>query len=214
MEEKNKPGKKKNQKQYYERDSLEFVRVTSLSDAVFAIAMTILVLTIDIPDVPAHRLAMALAEQISQFIALILSFTLVGIIWVQHHKFMAMLSKLDPLLIGLNLGLLGIVILVPYPTNLVGNDPYARTAVIFFISMFMILSLLYMLMLIRARAVDALKVPISKYNFIWQLAGWVSGIVILVVALTISFWYPLAGLIILAVSMILGPLATRLTYMD
>ncbi len=41
------------QSKVYDRDSLEFHRVINLSDAVFAIAMTLLVLTIDIPDVPS-----------------------------------------------------------------------------------------------------------------------------------------------------------------
>lgn len=198
----------------YKQDSPEFNRVINLSDAVFAIAMTLLVLTLDIPDVPASGLASALAGQLSQFVAFLLSFTLVAIIWTQHHKFMEMLNRMEPLLIGLNLALLGIVVLVPYPTNLIGNNPGARIAVIFFITVFILLSILYMLMLIRARAVSALKKPMTLENFIWHLASWGAGIVVMLVSLIIAFWFPLTGLIILAVTMILGPLASKLTYME
>ena len=198
----------------YKQGSPEFNRVINLSDAVFAIAMTLLVLTLDIPDVPASGLASALAGQLSQFVAFLLSFTLVAIIWTQHHKFMEMLNRMEPLLIGLNLALLGIVVLVPYPTNLIGNNPGARIAVIFFITVFILLSILYMLMLIKARAVSALKEPMTLENFIWHLASWGSGIVVMLVSLIIAFWFPLTGLIILSVTMILGPLASKLTYME
>ena len=43
---------------------------------------------------------------------------------------MALLIKMDPLLIALNMIFLGVVILVPCPTNLIGNDPQARAALI------------------------------------------------------------------------------------
>lgn len=198
----------------YEKDTPEFNRVINLSDAVFAIAMTLLVLTVDIPDVPASRLAGALTNQLSQFIALILSFTLVAIIWVQHHRFMKLLSRLEPLLIGLNLALLGVVVLVPFPTNLIGNNPGSRVAVMFFITMFLILSTLYLLMLIRARIVNALSEPMSFENLIWHLASWGAGIIVMLISLIIAYWFPLTGLIILAVTMIIGPLASRLTYIE
>jgi len=198
----------------YDKGTAEFNRVTSLSDAVFAIAMTLLVLTLDIPDVTGAGLARALADQLTQFIAFLLSFILVAIIWVQHHSFMAKLGRLEPVLIGLNLALLGVVVAVPYPTNLIGNDPESRVAVIIFISVFIILSLLYLLMSVRAQVVKAWIEPISVPHFFWILASWGSGIMVLVAALVLSFWYPLTGLIILAVSMVFGPLASRLTYME
>ena len=198
----------------YYKDSAEFNRVINLSDAVFAIAMTLLILTLDIPDVTRAGLARALVDQMSQFIAFILSFILVAIIWAQHHSFMARLGRLEPVLIGLNLALLGVVVSVPYPTNLIGNDLGSRIAVIIFISVFMILSLLYLLMSIRAQAIKAWIKPISVYHFYWLLAGWGAGIMVLLTALVLSFWFPLTGLIILAVSMVFGPLASRLTYME
>ncbi len=151
------PGSKKVRppgllKTSYDKDTAEFNRVVNLSDAVFAIAMTLLILTLDIPDVTEAKLERALADQLSQFIAFILSFTLVAIIWVQHHSLVAKLGRLEPVLIGLNLAQLGAVVSVPYPTNLIGNDRGSRVAVIIFISVFIVLSLLYLLMSVRAQA--------------------------------------------------------------
>ena len=118
------------------------------------------------------------------------------------------------ILIGLNLALLGVVVSVPYPTNLIGNDPGSRVAVIIFISVFIVLSLLYLLMSVRAQAIKAWIKPVSVNHFYWMLASWGAGILVLLAALVLSFWYPLTGLIILAVSMFFGPLASRLTYME
>lgn len=171
-------------------ESLEFQRAVNLSDAVFAIAMTLLVLSTDIPDVPSYMLGEALAAQAAQFAALLLSFSLVAMIWWQHHSHMAMLKKIDPFMIGFNMAFLGVVILVPYPTNLIGNDPRASIAVLFFISTFILLNLTFMMIIIRAYQIEAFMKPINKQGFIWELSGWILGIFILTTAMVISIWYP------------------------
>jgi len=103
---------------------------------------------------------------------------------------------------------------VPYPTNLIGNDPGSRVAVIIFISVFIALSLLYLLMSVRAQTINAWIEPVSVLHCYWLLAIWGAGFMVMLAALVLSFWYPLTGLIILAVSMVFGPLASRLTYME
>jgi uncharacterized membrane protein len=206
-----KQTKNHRQQKVYQRDSLEFHRVINLSDAVFAIAMTLLVLTIDIPDVPSEQLGKALISQASQFAALILSFSLVAMIWWQHHSHMALLKKMDPLLIALNMIFLGVVILVPYPTNLIGNDPQARAALIFFILTFILLNLVFMLLMIRANSIGAFTEPMTGETFTGELAGWFAGIFVLIIALIVGLWYPLVSLIILAVTLIIGPILSYLS---
>ena len=80
----------------YGRDTPEFARVANLSDAVFAIAMTLLVLALDAPDVPADRLAAALAAEVPRYVAFVLSFVLVANVWWAHHKFFALVAWIDP----------------------------------------------------------------------------------------------------------------------
>ena len=62
----------------YDRHSPEFTRVANLSDAVFAIAMTLLVLTLDVPDVPAGRYGEVLSQQAPQLVVFVLAFGLVA----------------------------------------------------------------------------------------------------------------------------------------
>ena len=201
----------KQQKLIYVKNSLEFNRVVNLSDAVFAIAMTLLVLTLDIPDVPAEQLGKALLAQASQFVALVLSFSLVAMIWWQHHRHMALLTKMDPPLIALNMAFLGVVILVPYPTNLIGNDPQSSVAIIFFIITFILLNLTFIFILIRANRIGAFIEPMTGNNFSGELIGWFVGIFVLVIALIVGIWYPMVSLIILAVTLVISPVLNRPT---
>lgn len=140
--------------------------------------MTLLVLTLDIPDVSAEFLGRALLAQAPQFAALILSFALVATIWWQHHRHMALLLKMDSFLIILNMVFLGVVILVPYPTNLIGNYPYSTAALTFFIITFIMLNLTFIFIIGWAHHIGAFTEPMTGRNFFWELTGWFVGIIV------------------------------------
>ena len=104
-------------------------RLEAFSDGVFAIAITLLVLDIGVPEPGASGLAHALAEQWPVYAAYAVSFLTIGIIWINHHAVMAHLVRADRPLLLLNLLLLGWVSLIPWPTGLTatymqvgGND--------------------------------------------------------------------------------------------
>jgi uncharacterized membrane protein len=101
----------------------ELERIIFFSDAVFAIAITLLVLELAVPEVPADRLGAALAEQLPHFFAYVLSFLVIGQYWMTHHRLFRHIRRYDIVLIWLNLlYLLGIAFL-PYPTALLGAYP-------------------------------------------------------------------------------------------
>ena len=85
--------------QRYRRRSeeLEFDRVAFFSDAVFAIAMTLLVVGIGIPHVAATaKLARrAAASKDTEIISFFLSFVVIGFYWLAHHRFFARLAAVD-----------------------------------------------------------------------------------------------------------------------
>lgn len=196
----------------YKRDTLAFSRILNLSDAVFAIAMTLLVLNIDRPDVAGYMLAGALLNQMPQFIAFILSFALVANLWWQHHKLVEIFGLFEPVMIAINLAILGAVVIVPFPTSLIGSQPRSHTAVIFFIAIFIVISLLYMLLLVRAQVTRAWRHYVSKKLFYWMLLNWGSGIAVMIIAIVLAIWIPVGGLVIMAVSIILGPFASLRHY--
>ena len=191
----------------YDRHTPEFSRVANLSDAVFAIAMTLLVLTLDTPDASTGELAAALVDQLPQLVTFVLAFALVANLWWQHHKLVALFQVVEPGMVGIILALLGAVALVPFPTSLVGNAPTDRAAVLAFIAIFVVLSLLFLLLVWRARSASAFREAVSDRRFFLMLGQWVSGIVVLLIAALVTVWLPLVGLSILALSIALGPIA-------
>lgn len=194
----------------FRHDAPEFARVANLSDAVFAIAMTLLVFTLDlgqIQDEPARFVR----EQTPNILVFALAFALVANVWWQHHKLFAMLGSIETGMIVINLALLGAVALVPYPTNLVGSFPTSAAAVITFIALFVILNLLYMLFVIRAQQVSAWEPPLPTRFYYWLVFQPITGVAILVIAALLTLWRPIVGIGLLAVSIVFGPFAARLS---
>jgi len=93
-------------------------RAAAFSDAVFAIAMTLLALEIRVPDVPADRLAPALLGQWIDVAAYALSFFVVGAYWLGHHRLFNLLGRYTSGLLRLNLVVLMLVGLTGYATAL------------------------------------------------------------------------------------------------
>ena len=92
-------------------------RLEAFSDAVFAIAVTLLVIELAVPDVhEGESLANALADEWPHYAAYAVSFAIVGIIWVNHHHVMDEVARVTRGLTYLNLGLLSTVAFLPHPT--------------------------------------------------------------------------------------------------
>ena len=99
---------------------LEFDRVAFFSDAVFAIAMTLLVVGVGIPHVADSGLSKALSSKRPEITAFFISFVVIGNYWLSHHRFVAHLSAASPRLMLWNLVYLAVIAFTPYPTALTG----------------------------------------------------------------------------------------------
>jgi uncharacterized membrane protein len=95
-------------------------RIEAFSDGVFAIAITLLVLTIPPPDDYRH-LGDALWNQWPAYAAYVVSFAVIGIMWLNHHTVFDHFERVDRNLVYLNLALLATVVLIPYPTQVFGE---------------------------------------------------------------------------------------------
>jgi len=96
-------------------------RIEAFSDGVFAIAITLLVLEIHVPEDPENGLGAALLDQWPAYASYVVSFFVIGIIWVNHHAVFDYLKVADRPLLFLNLLLLMFVGLLPWPTNLMAT---------------------------------------------------------------------------------------------
>ncbi|GII54972.1 hypothetical protein Pth03_33610 [Planotetraspora thailandica] len=108
-------------------------RVSMFSDAVFAIAMTLLVIELPrpengaVPDDP-DRLAMArelwhfLAQNNGTFLAFIIAFLMLWATWRQHHRLFDQITRMTSPMVSIHIPLLVLVVLLPYPTALIGES--------------------------------------------------------------------------------------------
>jgi|tagenome__1003787_1003787.scaffolds.fasta_scaffold20624896_2 uncharacterized membrane protein len=96
-------------------------RLEAFSDGVFAIAITLLVLEIHVPEHPEEGLARALVDQWPAYASYVVSFFVIGIIWINHHAVFDHLVRVDRALLFLNLLLLFGVALLPWPTNVLAT---------------------------------------------------------------------------------------------
>jgi len=110
-------------------------RVEAFSDGVFAIAITLLVLTIAQPD-NYKDLSHQLAARWPSLAAYVVSFAVIGIMWLNHHSLFGSFERIDRGLFYLNLLLLLTITFLPYPTGVLGKSlalgEGTRTAAVFY----------------------------------------------------------------------------------
>lgn len=94
----------------------ETSRIEAFSDGVFAIAATLLILDVKIPQSNQANLAAQLGQQWPSYFAFLLSFLFIGIMWINHHRLFTHIKRTDNGLLILNLLLLLSVCAVPFPT--------------------------------------------------------------------------------------------------
>jgi uncharacterized membrane protein len=94
-------------------------RLEAFSDGVFAIAITLLVLELNVPE--GDHLWHQLKEEWPSFAAFFVSFWVIGIIWVNHHGVLDHLARADRGVLYLNLLLLFTVVFIPFPTALLAE---------------------------------------------------------------------------------------------
>ncbi|WP_369392906.1 TMEM175 family protein [Streptomyces sp. CG1] len=97
-------------------------RVEAVSDGVFAIAITLLILDIKVPRTGDHGgLWQAIGAQWPSYAAYVVSFLVIGIMWVNHHQVFSYVARADRPLMFLNLVLLMVVAAVPWPTAMLAE---------------------------------------------------------------------------------------------
>ncbi len=97
-------------------------RVELFSDAVIAVAITLLVLDLRVPEPGgAETLGHLLAEQWPSYVAYVISFLAIGIIWINHHAMLRRVVGVDHSLLVLNLLLLLCIVVLPFSTSLLAT---------------------------------------------------------------------------------------------
>ena len=92
-------------------------RLEAFSDGVMAVAITLLVLDLHASPEAGSSLAHQLVSEWPSFAAYVVSFSIIGVIWVNHHALMALVARVDRVLLFVNLALLLFVTTIPFTTS-------------------------------------------------------------------------------------------------
>jgi len=122
-------------------------RIEALTDGIFAFAMTLLVLTLTLPDATQTRLDLSqlLIAQWPKFFNYALSFLLLAVFWVVDHRQFHYIRRTDNRHLWINIGILMFVALIPFTTDVVGDYNNQTLAEILFSGNLLILGLLFLL---------------------------------------------------------------------
>lgn len=124
-------------------------RLKAFSDAVFAIAITLLVIEVHVPRLDtlddAAYLA-ALAHLVPSFMGFALSFLTIGALWVAHHRLFGVLEGYEPTLMWPNMLLLMVIAFMPFATALMSSNPLARVPEVFYSATLLSAGLLQLLL--------------------------------------------------------------------
>jgi len=104
---------------------VETNRVEAFSDGVFAIAITLLILTVGIDGAPHGDLGSYLTGLWPAYLAYAASFLAIGIMWINHHLIFRQFARVDGPMLILNVLLLMLIAFVPFPTRVVAE--FARS---------------------------------------------------------------------------------------
>jgi uncharacterized membrane protein len=102
-------------------------RLEALTDGVFAIAMTLMVLEVKIPELQdrssMEEFARAMGHNLPAVFAFLLSLGMLGMFWYRHHRQYHFLARISPGLLAINLGFLGAVAFFPFSAGVLGKYP-------------------------------------------------------------------------------------------
>jgi len=128
--------------------SMSTNRIESLLDNVFSVAMTLLVVSLTIPE--AMRLSdtelhVLLLQHWQKFFNYFMSFMLLAVLWVAHHRQSHFIIKTDHIHLWINIFIMMFVVLMPFSTSLIGDYGDTATAKSFFSGNMLVLALLFQL---------------------------------------------------------------------
>lgn len=109
-------------------------RIVFFSDAVFAIAITLLAIEVRLPELPAGQtdasFLAALGDLWPSFFAFVISFVVIAAFWVGHYRTFRYIVDADGRLVAINFGLLFCIAILPFPTSIIASQGDLSSAAI------------------------------------------------------------------------------------
>jgi uncharacterized membrane protein len=176
--------------------------VEAFSDGVFAIAITLLILEIRVPHGDGGgggSLWAALLALWPSYIAFLMSFVVILIMWVNHHELLRMLRAVNYPFLYANGFLLLTVTFIPFPTAVLAanlDTPGAKTAVAFYCGTFVANALIWNLLFATMVRGGLLKPDVSGTTVATVRRTYYAGVSVYALAMALAFVRPALGLVL------------------
>jgi len=173
-------------------------RVEAFSDGVFAIAITLLVLEIRVPH-GDHGLWTGLLALWPSYIAFLMSFSVILIMWVNHHELLRMVHGVNYPFLFANGFLLLTVTFVPFPTAVLAANlatPEATTAVAFYCATFVANALCWNLLFATIVRGGLLRADVTAATVSNVRRAYYVGVLVYAAATGLAFVRPVLGLLL------------------
>jgi uncharacterized membrane protein len=151
-----------------DREQRQFERLAFFSDAVFAIAITLLVLDLKPPSGPTFRLD--LGELLPTFLGFVISFSVIAIYWLTHHAIFGALVREDRRLRIANLVFLACIAFLPFPTSIIARYPATSGSVIFYALSVAAVGLCEVILILAARRQGLMRPGETPETTRWLIA--------------------------------------------
>jgi len=202
---------------YRHGDGLEFDRVAFFSDALYAIAMTLLIVVIEVPEIPEDAaddpaaLWEAIREQLPGLFAFFLAFYLLSRFWVAHHSFVSSLAAYNRSLISMNMFYLAFVASLPFTSGLVGRYFSNPVSVALFATALFVISSMETVMFWYAYRAGLLRIPMTPTVFRAGLANSSLPSVLFLISIPLAFVSSLLAVLLWLLAIPIGLLIDRWT---
>jgi uncharacterized membrane protein len=180
--------------------SKELDRIVNFSDGVFAIVITLLVLDIRVPEIPADLVSQELPSRIldlePKFLSYVISFLVIAIYWQAHHRVFRPIRSYDSTLLWLNVLFLMAISFLPFPTSLLGEYGEEQLSVVIYAATAALASMLLVSISWYATSEHRLVAPDSvddEAERIQRVQGLAVPVVFLL-SIGISFFNPRAAM--------------------
>jgi len=162
-------------------------RIQDMTDGVFAFSMTLLIVGIEFPTpggkITDGELSQNLVSMIPTFSKFILSFFLIAIFWITHHKQFKSIKKSDDGLIWINIFLLLSIVFIPFTTDVMDDYSYLRIGLLVFNANILLVGLLYYIQwsyAIKHKLVDErMTESHKKYGLMKNSITWIVALIAL-----------------------------------
>jgi uncharacterized membrane protein len=197
-----------------EGTGLEFERVAVFADAVYAIALTLIVVTIEVPRIADSssegQLLEALNDQLPAILMFFIAFVVIGNYWLAHHRFVSSLGSVSSSFMRLHLLYLAFIAFLPFPAALLGRfDDNSLGPVLFALSM-ACASGMEAVLYVKARRDGLMWFPISEEFYRWGLLSSLSPVAVFLVSIPLAFVAPWLGVAAWALAIPVGVVLNRM----